>query len=217
MKKSLLLVGAVAIVLATVPMFAAFEAHVINVTAHIENALGVSPEPLQFGTVFPQEYIIKPITVSLSESFLEQSRVTQVNYVINQKLKPCPVENNEPIDETCVLDTAEATPENPTGYHYLSLCSFLSKGPDSDVRNDQGERSYFQGDHCIEPTPQDGAIGLLIKDTDQVDTWNIDLKVPPVAGTVGQDWPEGCPTVPTNSATYGCDLWVEVTGIGSPS
>ena len=53
MKKVLLVVGAVVIVLVTVPLFAAFEAHVINVTARIENALYVHPESRDFGTVFP--------------------------------------------------------------------------------------------------------------------------------------------------------------------
>jgi hypothetical protein len=42
------------------------------------------------------------------------------------------------------------------------------------------------------------------------------LKVPPVKGFVGQDWPAGCPTVPTNDVDLGCDLWIEVTGIGRP-
>ncbi len=37
MKKILLSFGAVAVVLIAMPMFAAFEAHVINVTATIEN------------------------------------------------------------------------------------------------------------------------------------------------------------------------------------
>jgi hypothetical protein len=48
---------------------------------------------------------------------------------------------------------------------------------------------------------------------DILDLWKVDLKVPPVDGYVGQDWPEGCPTVPENDVDYGCDLWIEVTGI----
>ena len=70
LRKSLFVVGALAIALATVPMFAAFEAHVINVTAQIENALAVNTEPINFGTVFPQEQLDHSLTVALSGSFL---------------------------------------------------------------------------------------------------------------------------------------------------
>jgi len=226
MKKKILLSLAVivAISLGVVGM-SAFEAHVINITAKIENALGTSLNELPFGTVFPQEYLIKPLTVFLSSSFMDTGRVDDVHYIIKQKIKPCPVHRGDctppqpntdcaiPNDPTCVPDTTEATPHNPTGFHYLSLCSFLSKAPDNTPSNDTGELSYFQNDHCLSvPTPQDGAIGYLSKAAnDTSDTWNIDLKVPPIAGNVAQDWPTGCPTVTTNSATYGCDLWVEVT------
>ena len=41
MKKILLSLGALAAVMIALPMFSAFEAHVINVTATIENALSV--------------------------------------------------------------------------------------------------------------------------------------------------------------------------------
>jgi len=228
-KKILFIFGAVAALAIGVVGISAFEARVINVTAHIENALSTSVNELPFGTVFPQEYFVKPVTVSLSESFIDAGRVDDVNYVINQKLKPCPTRiptdgptpTPIPVDPTCVPDGREPGIDQPlegaTGWHYLDLCPFLSKGPDNSPRNDTGERSYFQSDHCIAPTPQDGAIGRLSKaEGDFSDTWNIDLKVPPIAGSVGQDWPEGCPTVPTNSATYGCDLWFEVTGISTP-
>src|SRR3989338_9268449 len=92
MKKLLLLIGAVAIALATVPMFAAFEAHVINVTAEIESALFIHPESRDFGTVFPQEYRELGVFVSFSESFsaTNQTRVGTVEYVIKQKPKPRP-------------------------------------------------------------------------------------------------------------------------------
>ena len=53
MKKIFLGLGALALAIAVVPMFAAFEAHVINVTASIENALYVPLKEIKFGTVFP--------------------------------------------------------------------------------------------------------------------------------------------------------------------
>jgi hypothetical protein len=87
MKKGLLIFGALVIAIAAVPMFAAFEAHVINVTAHIENALSVHPKEIAFGTVFPQEYTTRDFNISLSESFMGADRVDDVQYVIKQKPK----------------------------------------------------------------------------------------------------------------------------------
>lgn len=87
MKKVLLSLGALAVALAVVPMFAAFEAHVINVTATIENALLVPVTPIKFGTVFPQEYLKKNLPIELSSSFMREGRVDDVKYFIRQKPK----------------------------------------------------------------------------------------------------------------------------------
>ena len=68
MKKGLLIVGAIAIALATVPMFAAYEAHVINVTAHIENALTTHGGPIALVLSFLrniQREISQLVSVSL--------------------------------------------------------------------------------------------------------------------------------------------------------
>ena len=73
-KKIIAGVSAGIVTLATVPMFAAFEAHVINVTAKIENALFVHPQGLEFGTVFPQEHLESSMFISFSESFSDNSQ-----------------------------------------------------------------------------------------------------------------------------------------------
>jgi hypothetical protein len=225
-KKIFLTLGTIALVVASAAMFAAFEAHVINVTAHIENALYVDPnDDIEFGTVFPQEYLEEEVTVGLSESFLGQSRINDVEYKIVQKPKPCPLDNNNgPIDDTCVVDGSDGiTPHNPTGWHYKDLCRFLSKLPDGSPDNDNGVPSYYQGNNCTTPSPEYATGKLNMAYTpnggaavsaDHEDTWTIDLKVPPVDGYVGQDWPETCMSyvVPEDSTTYGCDLWIEVTG-----
>lgn len=85
------LIGLVAIAL-LVPMFAAFEAHVINVKAHIENALQVEPKEIDFGVVFPQERLQRDFCVGLSESFMRQERATDVAYRLVQKRKPAAYE-----------------------------------------------------------------------------------------------------------------------------
>src|SRR3989338_1424568 len=90
MKKIILGIASVGAVLALVPMFAAFEAHVVNVTARIENALFVHPQSIEYGTVFPQEHLLSDFFITFSESFstTNQTRVGKVDYVIKQKPKP---------------------------------------------------------------------------------------------------------------------------------
>src|SRR3989338_5397950 len=93
MKKILMGLAAAGTAIAMVPLFAAFEAHVINVTARIENALQVSTELITFGTVFPQEELDQQFEVELSDSFMTERRVDDVQYFIRQKPK-CGVTTN---------------------------------------------------------------------------------------------------------------------------
>ena len=318
MSKKILALGSVLAVLAGIAGLAAYEAHVINVTAHIENALYVHPDEIAFGTVFPQEYVERQFTVELSSSFQAANRVDDVEYVIKQKPK-CECVYEIPTGEQCkqgpYASVDYATHECPVDYRVMeNLCQFLSKvDADPEDGNDTSHPSYYvedaAGDYCIQPTRylsavlyysgtgwggwscpagthavgggihsseglpvgdhgvaepgatiggetypvfphytfapgetgyvlQNGgnggggqdivlyvdclanvpdATGMLTKEgQDILDLWKLDLKVPPVAGYVGQDWPAGCPTVPTNDVDYGCDLWIEVTGV-SPS
>ena len=162
-RKILISLLSVAVIAAGVAAVSAFEAHIINVTAHIENALKVLPKEIKFGTVFPQEYLEEKLTIELSDSFKAAERVDDVEYKIVQKLKPCPVHKEPcgtacemlvPDDPTCVPDTTDQTPHNPTGWHYLSLCKFLSKTPEVE-KGDSGVLSYFHtdlaGNFCQEP------------------------------------------------------------------
>lgn len=89
MKRILLAGGAVGAVLIVLPMFAAFEAHVVNVTATIENALSVNTTPIAFGTVFPEEQLHHPLAISLSSSFIAEGNINAdtVDYFIRQKPK----------------------------------------------------------------------------------------------------------------------------------
>src|SRR3972149_2087099 len=120
MKKKLILgLATIATILVTLPMFAAFEAHVINVTAQIENALYVHPQSRRFGTVFPQEYLAQGVFVNFSESFSEdtQTRVGTVKYAIKQKPKPLPAyvaAVGVDVARAWCHDNYPATPYNPT-------------------------------------------------------------------------------------------------------
>ncbi len=55
MKKVLLVLGTLLVSISGVAMVSAYEAHIINVTAHVENAMSVNKDDIDFGTVFPQE------------------------------------------------------------------------------------------------------------------------------------------------------------------
>lgn len=227
MKKGLLIVGAFAIVLATVPMFAAFEAHIINVTAQIENALSVTPDEIMFGTVFPQEKLYSNILIAMSQSFLDEPRTDDINYVIKQK--PKVREQYDPYDlvpgtdmtyhEYCLneapIDPADVgNPEN--SYYeicYPNLCGQLSKHPDL-LRDNGGNDDNLDSPH----DPNIVVNGRLAKSEDDTeDGWVIDLVVPGFKGMVDQQYTEAVygPLLDPRMEheTFGCDLWIEITGI----
>src|SRR3989344_1519603 len=158
MKKIFLGLGALALVMVAVPMFSAFEAHVINVTATIENALSVPIKAIDFGTVFPQEYLKESLGITLSDSFLAENRVDDVDYFIRQKPK-CGVTNEDGTQivgptwtghvvvgdnpfttnavETYYVDCDADRPiqvlqhPNPEFWLLPSLCEYISKHPDN--------------------------------------------------------------------------------------
>jgi len=221
-KKVLLTLVAIVAVVGGVAAISAFESHVINVTAHIENALKVLPSSgeLIFGTVFPQEYHEKRIWITTSESFCEsdQRRVLNIDYKIVQKPK-CINEAGEyvPVD----YDTHEC----PDGYVEMpSLCPYLSKTPvyiDEPPYTDYGVPAFHDPSD-----PLSIATGTINKDEDLSDEWIIDLAVPCFEGYCAQDWPafvaqynpdadphDYTPPANLESSTFGCDLWVEATAI----
>lgn len=211
MKKKIILgIAAAGTALALVPMFAAFEAHVVNVTATITNAFSVSPAALTFGTVFPQESLAQPITISLSADFADPAKgntgATSLAYMIKQKPK-------------CALNAVGLVVTNPTllqfgqvievgtnpvtfacadetNYDILPLlCPYLSKDPiDAPAETSEHGISAFHGPITIAAwtdavSDQYKATGVLTKVTDNSDRWNIDLKVPCFTGECAQDWP----------------------------
>lgn len=214
----------------------AFEAHIINVTATIENALTVDTESVEFGTVFPQESLDYEVILALSDSFQLEDRVDDVEYVIRQKPK-CWSETDQAYglvtedagDFVCVQsDTAD-------DYALLPLlCPFLSKHEitaDGTGENDSSGINAFHGPvtgWVLADTLNTEVAGRLAKsDDDFDDIWNIDLRVPCFEGECAQDWPAfvlaNNPEV-SNPADYmlptelehkqfGCDLWIEVGNV----
>ena len=216
------------------PMFAAFEAHVVNVTATIENALYVHPAERTFGTVFPQEHLEQGIFITFSNSFSasNQTRVGTVEYVIKQKPKPRPAYvqqvGMEAARDYCHLNSP-ADAGDLTDPYYVNcmpnLCPYLSKTPDGfpTPSNDIGVPPFHDPDD-----PANFAHGKINKfGVDVGDNWIIDLAVPCFKGQCAQDWNQfvlGLNPIAGDPAQYqlpqslehqlfGCDLWVEVTDI----
>ncbi len=226
MKKKIILSSlAVVAMLAGVVTVSAFEAHVINVTAQIENALSVSPKTITFGTVFPQEHKHHDLDINLSQAFLDEDRVKAVSYRIVQKLHPI-----EQVYASTTEDISDVV--GATGTYYPSLCQYLSKHK-QDVDQGQNEvqvdsfhkdRHWATSGHVMYDAI---ASGYLEKDHDTEDLWDIDLAVPCFSGECAQDWPTfvtGINPLVTDpfeytlsqdlkEATFMCDLWVEVTAI----
>jgi|SRR3989344_1764801 len=246
MKKILFGLAAFALVIATVPMFAAFEAHVINVTAKIENALSVTPSEIKFGTVFPEEVLHKPVTVTLSSSFAAEDDADDVEYIIRQKPK-CAITSqggtvvdlgagtatgHPKLDELDRLIIDCGNPPRPlaedgseTWGVLPSLCPYLSKHPDitkEDGGNDGSLDSFHQPWTVVDKQiVWTDVLGRLAKsDNDTTDVWDIDLSVPCFKGMCAQD-----EVVPAEyeldpaleHMIFGCDLWFEVTGVSRVS
>lgn len=234
MKKIFLTFGALGMALAVMPIFAAFEAHVVNVTATIENALSVPIETqgLTFGEIFPEEIASTTFSMGLSSSFLDKNNTNanEVDYVIRQKPKcglPNPGSNPTTYSQFAqVTENASGTFACPERYVPLPLlCPFLSKHPvyaTSSIQND-GSLDAFHGPLTgwnASTSAEFQVPGILLSNGDATDTWNIDLHAPCFQGSCAQD-----NIVPANyqvSSTlehqeFGCDLWIEVTNITSTS
>jgi len=218
-KKILLSVVALVAVVAGVAGFSAYEAHVINVTAKIENALSVSHDHIMFGTVFPQEKLYEDISIVLSQSFLDEDRVDDVNYFIRQKPKPRP----EAVDLYFNGDVVTArhwcyenwNSEAVLDYPYFevcyyNLCPYLSKH--SEDENDGDLDAFHEMGVDV--------FGHLAKSEQDIeDIWTIDLDVPCFEGQCAQDWTHFGWELPAGmeSEVFGCDLWVEVFEISLPT
>lgn len=90
MKKVILVLGALMMVASGVATVSAYEAHIINVTATVENSLTVGVKHLGFGTVFPEEFFLRDFSVEISGSFCSstQKRVRNIDYEIWKAWKP---------------------------------------------------------------------------------------------------------------------------------
>ncbi len=84
MKKAILILTALVMMASGVAAVSAYEAHIVNVTAHVENAMSVQKDHLTFGTVFPEEWLTDNFTVGVSGSFCspDQQKAYAIDYAI---------------------------------------------------------------------------------------------------------------------------------------
>lgn len=227
MKKKIILaiVALVAVSLGVVGM-SAFEAHIINVTAHIENALTVPVEAngLSFGTVFPEEVSFQNMDIQLSSSFLATPRVDDVEYMIRQKPKcGVPIPNTNPVQYSSYPQVTENNDGRficPDGSVMLPLlCPYLSKhevGTTTGIDAFHGPLTNW----TMADTLATQVTGRLSKADNKTSTaWVIDLHAPCFKGMCAQDnvIPDAYQYDPAfEGQLFGCDLWVEVTGLSKP-
>ena len=214
-RKLAALVVGVLVVAVSLPFFAAFEAHVINVRAHIENALKVDSNHIDLGILFPNEtdLTISGFKVVLSESFLRdtQTRVKDVSYFIRCKSKG-------EHDTQSTWDTPEADDHDRDYWKKHSLCPYFN------VTSTENEGDTHKSANLDKGS---GARGQAPASSD---TWNINVPwVPPFAGYASQselggptltndpdlEFPNSVSEVVPPSeigADYGADLWIETCG-----
>lgn len=204
-KKILFSLVAVVAVVGGVAAMSAYEAHIINVTAKIENALNVSTKHIEFGTVFPQEKLSSSeLTIGLSQSFIDEDRVDDVDYVIKYKpkVKGDPfaiIPGTEMVAHEYCLTEEPDNPSNPEDPYYTYCYPYLC------------DRIKVTANEEEEP-------GHLAKsEQDLFDGYTVDLAVPCFEGMCDQGYdPQvyGDPLPATlEHEIFGCDIWVEVNGI----
>jgi len=88
MKKGLMILAALLVIASGIMAVGAYEGHLVDVKAHVENAIGVQTYEFDFGTVFPEDYIEGSIMIGLSNSFVEQDTYSSVYYDLWWEPKP---------------------------------------------------------------------------------------------------------------------------------
>lgn len=172
--KQILSVGAsILAAILFVVLVASIEVRATDTHTQITQNLSVSPLYMPFGVVFPEEILYKDLLVALSSSFMRTDILDDVEYHIEQKIKPR------------VPEDAAYCQGNPFDYSrcYPTLCPYISKEADLSPANDTSVPAFHDPND-----PTSIAYGRLAKsDLDIADDWMIDLHVPCFEGECAQD------------------------------
>jgi hypothetical protein len=216
MKKFIVLALIMVLVLSGIGSVMAYEAHKVNVRAHVENAITV-PVEVDLGTVFPQEWVTgKKFDIHTSTSFCArlQDRVHRVEYTICAHHK--------------VLEDGTRVPwlpglylriENPDGYGGMGswvevkepvggFCNF-STVTDDYLHKVLGQEGNLQDwVHLGLDVPVfNGYVNEALEDYLKI------VKPRPWGGNDPSGYLDPPPAGPDVGADYGVDLWIQVTGI----
>ncbi|MEK7180057.1 MAG: hypothetical protein AAB706_01135 [Patescibacteria group bacterium] len=183
MKKLLTGITALGLAIALIPMVSAYEAHVINVTATIDNALTANVYSLDFGTVFPQEKFDKQFTIGMSNSFQADQTYDDIEYVLRQKPK-CQLNEIGSQVIPALPQFGQVTEEenifvckDEVNYDLMAfLCPYLSK---AEVTTD-GTAPNGENDMNV-PESESGHLGpvysfhgpILVASSDGEPTWDL--------------------------------------------
>lgn len=220
MKKAILIISALVMVVSGVAAVSAYEAHTVNVTAHVENALD-TPSDLIIGgsAAFPEEWLTGDITVTSSTSFKTQTpeRRTEIDFKV------------------CAQPKTVLVPIEGDAYIWAGGFTFVSTDYDTDPLNAtwvwigpaRDEVDPVPSPFC--PTPNvTGTVGVA---TDETLTVGMDMPVftgyyipetdvldkPRPNGAVCGDAGIGDPCVVSagnpQGDDYGLDLIIQVTDI----
>lgn len=88
MNKPVVLVAVALSLFSGVTAVSAYEGHMVDVRAHVENALMVETAEIDFGITFPEEVVNKDLRIGLSESFRGQKEYVLVDYALFWEPKP---------------------------------------------------------------------------------------------------------------------------------
>jgi hypothetical protein len=174
MKKVVFLFAAVLIMFSGVAAVSATEGHLVDIKAHVENAIGVETYDLDFGNVFPEEYVERTLTLGLSNSFSAETRVDRLSYFLYWELKPIGESGAEPAY---------------LGDYYQPLNPFLTV-----TALDQGTEptgcGYYWGPNSVDTIPGVGAAvkfgdGILKRGVDECDELSFLLMAPAFGGPDG--------------------------------
>jgi hypothetical protein len=175
MKKGILIVFALMLVATGLIAASAFEAHMVDVRAHVENACWVDPYEVNFGNItLPQETYDEYVCIGLSLSFqnTNQTRFCDVEYALFWEEKP--IAGHDPVwphTEICDPDgDGNFTPI----WDYIQVVApsgdGLMNGPYGDWRDDAEAAGAF-------------AWGILDKfQNDLCDSWSLKFAAPVFEG-----------------------------------
>jgi hypothetical protein len=238
-KKVILVLAALVLVASGVAAVSAYEAHLINVKAHVENALWVDTDEIDFGTVFPEEYLIAHRDIQLSESAINETRIGEldrVEFIIAVEWKPCEGMEGTWDEDADISNGGQWLPA--PGYYnwmgYFTYVDFGSNGlaPDMNLVGDPpagppgtAAKQVLGGPYVATPDPQRLYVtidvpvfeGYYNKLTDDLVMKDIDgdgdLEKP--SGLTAPTWiiPADMPGFDPDGMDFGLDLKIQVSDI----